>query len=172
MQIRTRALALPAMSLALMAGSAMGQSSVEDADRAMIDEIIAAAGSYVAPAGDCPQQVPGEPSAIGAWDEKPFGTNVGVAHAALLLSGKVIWYSGELGGPLISGIWDPETDQLTTQSLLNTDIFCGHHAFLADGTYLSVGGGGLGAPGITNAMTFDHVTETWSQKAKMQFGRW
>jgi hypothetical protein len=124
-------------------------------------------------AGDCPPIIPGEPSAIGQWETLPFLTNTGVVHGAVLPTGKVIWWSGELGGgPFVSGLWDPATNDMTTQSMLGIDQFCAYQVFLGDGRLFTIGGGGNGAPGFADCLVFDNELETWSARDSMEFGRW
>jgi len=56
----------------LACAGAVAQTAPSDDARALIDEIVDAAGAYLAPVGDCPPAVPGEPSAIRAlagWDQ-------------------------------------------------------------------------------------------------------
>ena len=156
----------------LACAGAVAQTAPRDGAQAVIDEIVDAAGTYVAPVGDCPPAVPGEPSAIGEWVKLPYNSEVAIVHGAVLPTGKVVWWSGELGGPLVSGLWDPETGVQTSQSLLGVDIFCASQVMLADGRLLSIGGGGNAAPGYKDTMYFDPETEAWTKGSDMAFGRW
>jgi len=157
---------------ALIAGASFGQVAPDDA-QVLIQEIIDSVGHYVAPVGDCPPIIPGEPSAIGQWELVPFKTNTGVVHGAVLPTGKVIWWAGELvAGPFVSGVWDPATNEMATQEMLGIDQFCAYQVFMADGYLMTIGGGGNAAPGFKDCLVFDHDLETWSKLDSMEFGRW
>ena len=72
---------------------------------------VAVALGTSAQAGDCPAVVPGDPSDIGSWELLPYVSEVMVVHAAVMHTGKVLLFSGELeaGLPHLSGVWDPAT---------------------------------------------------------------
>jgi hypothetical protein len=106
----------------------------------------------------------------GNWETIP-DSPIFVVHAAVLHTGKVLLFSGtaEVGYPLESRVWDPQTNAFTTQSY-NQDLFCSGHAFLTDGRLCVVGGAPSGTLRATHI--FDPMTETWSQVANMQDARW
>ena len=168
--MRSNTMRWSALGLALAAGTAMAQTDA--AKQAMIDEIVDAGGAFVAPVGDCPPKDPDGPSGLGQWEQLNVDTNVAVVHGAMLPTNEIIWWSGELGGPLISGVFDVDTHEMSTQSLLGVDIVCGHQVMLADGSLFSIGGGGNAAPGFNDALQFDHDQGFWVAKASMEFGRW
>jgi hypothetical protein len=103
--------------------------------------------------------------------------NVLAVHAALLRTGKVVYFAGSenlgaqnaAGGAAIDNtrLWDPDTGSITVlPSPARYDLFCCGHAFLADGRLLVAGGtrswGGVFHPGhgmnfegLRKAATFD-----------------
>ncbi len=121
---------------------------------------------------DCPDVDPNRCAAAGggSWQSLP-DSPVFVVHAAVLHTGKVLLYSGtaEVGYPLESRVWDPQTNTFTAQNY-NQDLFCSGHAFLSDGRLCVVGGAPSGTLKATHI--FDPVTETWTQVADMHDARW
>ena len=123
-------------------------------------------------AGDnCPPGDPNDPATIGSWDLLDDLTEIMVVHAALLPTGKVLMFSGELEGgrPHLSILWDPITNEQTVQGPIVEDLFCAGHSHLADGRLLTIGGDG---PVRTQTYAFDPWTETWTKLADMENGRW
>jgi hypothetical protein len=92
------------------------------------------------------------PSAqVGRWDPCPKPAGVLAVHAALLRTGKVVYFGGsenvqsqhDAGGAGIDNtrLWDPATgDVQTLPSPANHDLFCCGHAFLPNGRLLAAGG--------------------------------
>ena len=81
-----------------------------------------------AQSGDCPPIEPLEPSAIGSWELLGDLSEVFVVHAAVLHTGKVLLFAGEVESlelPHISAVWDPETGDQTLQGFGGDDLFCG-----------------------------------------------
>ena len=123
-------------------------------------------------AGDnCPPGGPDDPATIGSWQLLPDLTEIMVVHAALLPTGKVMMFAGEVkqGFPHLSMVWDPITNEQTIQGPIEDDIFCAGHAHLADGRLLVMGGDG---PIRTQTYVFDPWTETWTKLSDMENGRW
>jgi hypothetical protein len=117
--------------------------------------------------------VAGDPASTGTWELLAHDSGVFVVHAALLPTGKVLMFSGtsEIGLPLESRVWDPETDTMTSQSF-GEDLFCAGHAQMPDGKILVNGGSSTPGRGIKSTYIFDPVGETWSKVADMKYARW
>lgn len=110
------------------------------------------------------------PSLYGEWNTLPYqivnaaNAQVGVVHAALLHTGKVIFIADDASTP----IWDP-SDELNPQfdfpvSNPSYSLICSGNTFLSDGQLLAVGGGGFGRIGTAIwGWKFDPVARTWTQ---------
>jgi len=118
------------------------------------------------------------PSSVGSWSPQvPLGI-IGI-HAALLPSGKVLFY--ELPGSTLARarVFDPKTNTSTpVDPTLDWSVFCSGMSFMADGRLFATGGEpprSKTAPvgtGIENAAFFDPVTGTWTGAASMAYPRW
>jgi plastocyanin len=106
----------------------------------------------------------------GSWEGLP-DSPVFVVHAAVLHTGKVLLFSGgaEVGYPLESRVWDPQTGGFTSQ-IFGEDLFCSGHAFLADGRLCVAGGSPFGS--VRAVHLFDPISESWSRVADMNIARW
>ena len=106
----------------------------------------------------------------GTWEPLP-DSPIFVVHAAVLHTAKVLLFSGtaEVGYPLESRVFDPQTRTFTTQ-LYGEDLFCSGHAFLADGRLCVAGGAPIGV--LRSTHIFNPVGETWTKVADMSQGRW
>ena len=135
-------------------------------DNENLSRAVAIAGDNCPPPGD-----PDDPSTIGSWERLDELTPLMVVHAAMLPTGKVLMFAGELeaGLPHLSFVWDPITDERTIQDPIIEDLFCTNHAQLADGRLLTMGGDG---PTRNQTYLFDPWTEEWTQIADMENGRW
>lgn len=85
------------------------------------------------------------PTHSGAWVVRPESAEVLAVHAALLHTGKVVYFSGSEHDESTqnfdhSRLWDPVTGAVTTIPSPAHDLFCCGHAFLADGRLLVAGG--------------------------------
>ncbi|MCH7476093.1 MAG: DUF1929 domain-containing protein, partial [Gemmatimonadetes bacterium] len=126
-------------------------------------------------AGTTDAQAP-DAATQGEWSA-PFATPVAGVHAAVLPTGKVLHYSYPLSpGGSEAWTWDPHTG-LFAEVPIDKNIFCGAHAFLPDGTLLTVGGTAPSLPddgprGLTDLYYFDPFGETWSDPGDTQIGRW
>lgn len=110
------------------------------------------------------------PSLFGQWNTLPYqivnaaNSQVGVVHAALLHTGKVIFVADDGSTP----IWDP-SDEVNPQfdfpvSNPSYSLICSGNTFLSDGKLLAVGGGGFGRIGTAIwGWKFDPVAKTWTQ---------
>lgn len=131
----------------------------------------------------------------GKWEVLPFPSGVLAVHAALLPTGKVLFFAGsgsskkrfdanDFGdiarGVPISVVWTPDGNDFFHPDTPRTadgrpfDVFCGGDAFLPDGRMLSAGGTKGYGPftGRDDAIIFDPRTQQWSFTAKMANGRW
>jgi len=118
------------------------------------------------------------PAFYGQWDQLA-DSPVYVVHAALLKSGKVLMFAGgaESGYPLDSATYDPVSNSYNVQTgsdSYSDDLFCSHHAALADGTMVINGGadGHQHAHGIKKTYYFDPNLEKWFVKEDMDLARW
>ncbi|HEV7442066.1 MAG TPA: galactose oxidase-like domain-containing protein [Steroidobacteraceae bacterium] len=138
------------------------------------------------------------PARDGKWELLGFKSGVLAVHAALLRTGKVLFFAGSgssatrfasadfgnMGkGIFTSVVWDPQAAPPNNFSHPPTifaadhrpfDFFCGGDTFLPDGRVLSAGGTTGYNPfrGRADATVFDPQTETWKFVAGMTHGRW
>ena len=134
----------------------------------------------------------------GQWQLLPFHSGVLAVHAALLPTGKVLFFAGsgssamrfanpdfgdEAKGNFTSVIWDPAAAPPANFFHPHTiraadgrpfDFFCGGDTFLADGRLLSAGGtiGYNPFRGRQDVTVFDLAAEQWSFVKPMAHGRW
>jgi hypothetical protein len=117
---------------------------------------------------DPPSQI-GQWSAVTAWPEQ-------ATHAALLRTGKVLWWRGasDNNTSATTYVWDPDTDQLSSQLTPEDNIFCAGLTSLADGRVLALGGtvGPQNAAGLPDTNLFDPLSETWTLGNQSTYGRW
>jgi len=102
----------------------------------------------------------------GQWSA-PFDWPVVGVHLTLLPNGQVLTF-GKKGTPRV---WNPATGAFSAVPS-STLLFCGGHAFLADGRLLVTGGHIAHDHGLPDANLFDPVSRTWTQVASMAQGRW
>ena len=132
---------------------------------------------------------------VGRWTDW-FGIKAMAINAAMLPTGKVLWFSypwspdygPDLAHETVATLWDPAkgTGDAAFKAVPPTDangdpvnLFCAGISFLADGQVL-VTGGNLAYPaetggkyaGLKDVYTFDPWTETWTPQPKMNHGRW
>jgi hypothetical protein len=138
------------------------------------------------------------PARDGKWELLGFHSGVLAVHAALLNTGKVLFFAGSgssakrfaapdfgnMGKKIFTSVvWDPEAAPQNNFSHPPTvfagdhrpfDFFCGGDTFLPDGRVLSAGGtvGYNPFRGRKDATVFDPQTETWKFIANMTHGRW
>lgn len=124
------------------------------------------------------------PEVDGQWDA-PFSIPAVGIHAALLSSGKVLWYHRPqtTAGKATVAIWDPATGQSKAVAPPQLDgkaanFFCSGQSFLADGRLLVVGGQiashteTTADSGLNTLYTFNPANETWTRQPDMAEGRW
>ena len=130
----------------------------------------------------------------GRWSS-PFNIPVMAINAAMLPSGKVLWFSYPWSpdwGPskpdhALATLWDPSTGTfkdipppIDPRTGKPVNLFCSGISFLADGRVLVTGGnlsypGDNGNPayaGLNHVYTFNPYTETWQREPDMHHGRW
>lgn len=138
------------------------------------------------------------PQRDGKWELLKFHSEIVAVHAALLPTGKVLFFAGSGSsenrfrspifgridkGILTSVVWDPQAmppgNFSHPPTILDAggrafDFFCGGDTYLPDGRLISVGGTINYNPyrGRPDAMAFDPQTEKWSFLASMAHGRW
>lgn len=136
----------------------------------------------------------------GKWDLLPFNSEVLAIHAAMLHTGKVLFFSGSgnntarvaapdfgnvADGMYTSVVWDPQAPNgqnfahpptILRQDGRPFDFFCGGDTFLADGRIISAGGtqnyNAGNDLGQWEVAIFDPVTSQWAKTEHMQRGRW
>ena len=136
-------------------------------------------------------------SVHGSWDLLHFNSEVLAIHAAMLRTGKVLFFAGSgnntkrvadptfgnvQDGMYTSVVWDPPNNNFSHPPTINRadgrpfDFFCGGDTFLPDGRVLSAGGNlsynNGNNLGQREAATFDPETETWHAAPPMAHGRW
>jgi hypothetical protein len=139
-------------------------------------------------------------ASLGAWNSTPFNLDVMGIHAAMLPTGKVMFFSyptnPSKGDEVkkhegLAVLWDPVTNrQVRKDPPINTDalgpnsqktinIWCAGQSFLANGHLLVTGGnydyqGGTRSffRGLKTVLTFDPWTERWTRHPDMKQGRW
>jgi len=128
------------------------------------------------------------PAQDGAWGA-PFDIKTVGIHAALLPTGKVMWFSRPTSAKAMmfqATLWDPATGTskdvtppLNAQGK-KTNIFCAGQSFLADGRLLVAGGNladadkneGTEFKGLNTVFSFNPFNETWTRQPDMREGRW
>jgi len=140
------------------------------------------------------------PTVHGKWEVLRFNSEVLAIHAAMLHTGRVLFFSGSgnntarvadtnfgsiAAGLYTSVVWDPQAPDGQNFTHLPTifrgdhrpfDFFCGGDTVLADGRILSAGGtqdyNNGNDLGQRDVAIFDPVTEQWANAAPMAHGRW
>lgn len=120
---------------------------------------------------------PGDPARVGAWSPVIPLATVPI-HAALLPGGKVLYWDRHDyadGRPFLwDGVASEAPDDLPTKPGTDEmyDVFCAGHTFMADGSLFAAGGHIADNFGERWVSRFDPRTESWSELAPMQAGRW
>ncbi|MGZ4218399.1 MAG: galactose oxidase-like domain-containing protein [Solirubrobacteraceae bacterium] len=141
-----------------------------------------------------------DPAIHGSWELESYNSQVLAIHAAVLHTGKVLFFAGSgnntvrvadphfgdvATGLYTSVVWDPAAappnnfDHPATIHRADGkpfDFFCGGDTFLADGRILSAGGNlsynNGNNLGQRDVAIFDPASEQWSATAPMAHGRW
>jgi hypothetical protein len=141
-----------------------------------------------------------DPSVHGAWDRLAFNSQVLAVHAALLHTGKVLFFAGSgnnqvrakdpnfgdlAHGMYTSVVWNPAAlpgEDFSHPATIKRadgkpfDFFCGGDTFLSDGKLLSAGGNlaynNGNNLGQREAAIFDPQADQWTVTRSMEKGRW
>ncbi len=107
----------------------------------------------------------------GSWTP-PEDWPANSVHLILLHTGKVLFWRGDEDAP-VSYLWDPQTNQMETQSAGDI-IFCSGHAVLEDGRVMVTGGEVTQNTGLGNVYThiFDPISRAWTRSVDMRRGRY
>ncbi|MEH2063324.1 MAG: galactose oxidase-like domain-containing protein [Nostoc sp.] len=120
------------------------------------------------------------------WEVLPYQAPILPIHAALLHTGKILFFCGSgndpsrLNTPYDSVVWDVNKGTFSHQAPpLDSnnqpiDLFCAGHSFTPDGMLMVAGGTLHYDPfyGSPFALMFDPITEKWINKPSMNNGRW
>jgi hypothetical protein len=128
-----------------------------------------------------PAQMPLEPvdaAKLGYWEMLPCEAPILTVHAALMHTGKILFFAGSGNDELYttgfrSAVYDYENGGFTMPPT-PTDVFCAGQSFLADGRLLVAGGTERYDPfvGLKTALVFDPLSEQWTFVQPMKNGRW
>jgi galactose oxidase len=115
-------------------------------------------------------------AATGKWDP-PSDWEIVPLHINLLPTGKILaWGKREPDGRMgMPRLWDPASGPPTSARMVPVDtmLFCGGHALMADGRLMVSGGHKADNRGLDVTNIFDPTTESWvSGLPKMAKGRW
>ena len=117
-------------------------------------------------------------AARGMWELLPCEAPVLPVHAALLHTGKVLFFAGsgndeQFTTGLRSVVWDYDNGAFH-QPFTPVDFFCAGQSFLPEGRLLVAGGTKQYDPfiGLEDAYVFDPILEQWIRVQSMTFGRW
>ena len=121
---------------------------------------------------------PAAAAQLGYWELLPCELPVLAVHAALMHTGKILFFAGSGNDELYktgfrSAIYDYR-DGTMTMPVTPTDVFCAGQAFLPDGRVLVAGGTDRYDPfvGLQSALLFDPQSEQWTFVQAMKWGRW
>lgn len=105
-------------------------------------------------------------STVGAWTE-PFDLGLVAVHSTLLPNGRVMYwdYTGVR-------VFDPVTNQITSNSGPGYVLYCSGHSQLGDGRLFVTGGQDDNGDGLINASIYDWKTDTWTPVPDMNLPRW
>lgn len=118
-----------------------------------------------------------QPAQRGRWDTLPELMPINPVHVALMFNSKVLVISGSGNDPnnkdFQAGVWDPASGTVRTFPI-KWDMFCNGMVILPNGRPLVLGGtlkydDFLGEP---RTATFDPTTESFTDTAPMNGGRW
>jgi hypothetical protein len=125
------------------------------------------------------------PAEGGEWVVSPQSSEILAIHAALLKTGKIMYFGGSEHDKKQhkkkkvdhTRLWDPATGNVETIGSPTHDLFCVGHSFLADGKLLAAGGTqkyGPGYKGLRETSIFDPdllPLNPWVAACMMNFER-
>ena len=128
--------------------------------------------------GTAPSEVVADPAVLGTW-RVPFTSGVVGVHAALLHTGRVLFFTyhepwATMSHVGTSSVLDPRTGELSDHMPHTRDLFCGGQCFLPDGRLL-VAGGTHFTTGLKSVYTFTPEADEhgrWDLIGEMPNGRW
>jgi FtsP/CotA-like multicopper oxidase with cupredoxin domain/sugar lactone lactonase YvrE len=137
------------------------------------------------PAEGEPMTVPAQPALdateaakIGYWEMLPCEAPVLAVHAALMHTGKVLFFAGSGNDELYttgfrSAVYDYENGGFNIPTT-PTDVFCAGQTILPDGRVLVAGGTEKYDDfiGLKTSLLFDPITEQWTFVQSMKNKRW
>ena len=109
------------------------------------------------------------PAVVGRWSDV-INTRYQSVHMILLPTGKVLYWSWNES--LYPQIWDPATETDSPAAVAPYLVFCAGHSGLANGNVLVTGGHIADRVGLEHASIYNPFTNTWTQVADMNAGRW
>lgn len=114
----------------------------------------------------------------GWWELLPCEAPILTVHAALMHTGKVLFFAGSGNDELYttgfrSTVFDYRSGEFSMPPT-PTDVFCAGQSFLPDGRLLVAGGTERYDPfvGLKTALVFDPLSERWTFVQPMKNGRW
>jgi FtsP/CotA-like multicopper oxidase with cupredoxin domain/sugar lactone lactonase YvrE len=114
----------------------------------------------------------------GYWELLPCEAPILTVHAALMHTGKILFFAGSGNDELYttgfrSAVYDYENGGFTMPPT-PTDVFCAGQTILPDGRVLVGGGTERYDPflGLTSSLLFDPITEQWTFMQPMKNHRW
>jgi FtsP/CotA-like multicopper oxidase with cupredoxin domain len=118
-----------------------------------------------------------EAATRGMWELLPCDSQVLAVHAALMHTGRILFFAGSGNDELYttglrSIVWDYEQGAFH-QPFTPTDFFCAGQSFLAEGRLFVAGGTkDYGFTGLPDGYLFDPASEEWIRVQDMAEGRW
>jgi FtsP/CotA-like multicopper oxidase with cupredoxin domain/sugar lactone lactonase YvrE len=114
----------------------------------------------------------------GYWELLPCETPILTVHAALMHTGKILFFAGSGNDELYttglrSAVYDYENGGFTMPAT-PADVFCAGQSLLPDGRVMVAGGTERYDPfvGLKTALIFDPLSEQWTFVQPMKNGRW
>ena len=111
----------------------------------------------------------GQWSGVMTWPQSALGRVP--THGLMLPSGKVAFWGSYADG-LITRVWDPATNTVSTMAAPGYNVFCMGHTHLADGRIFTAGGHIDDYDGYPHASIYNPATNAWTQVPDMNAGRW
>jgi galactose oxidase-like protein/Big-like domain-containing protein len=142
-------------------------------------------GPKIAAAVDAAANDVGAPEDVGQWEAAKWNLPIVAIHAALLPTGKIMFFSyptyPDRPNNAEAYLWDPahpEQAPVLKNPPDKANIWCAGQTFTADGELLVFGGNldyetaSQTWKGLDRVFTFNPWTETWKEQPRMVHGRW